>query len=169
MTQSSSNLLTIADTFIESDVGAANPSVQRDEIDTIIFVVNLNIDQSLFGSGFRFDCNFQIIRVGDLSVVSNNWLSRCLGFNYPVIVENFFANSGANGFFISNQASNFGINGGNANNAESNNTGLYILRVYMFVDTSQYGQGGGGFPSLGFGQGTSQWAVSDDIYFWCEV
>jgi hypothetical protein len=176
MPQSSSNLLQIYSSWVESDVNS-NSSVQLNESDQLILSVNVNIDPSLFGSGNRYDCNFQIIRAGDLSIASNNWISQANWTDangnahngYPVVIDQFFAGSGDSSFSMWDSASNFNVHGGDGNNAEGNKLGMYILRVYMFVDTANYGDAGGGYPSLGQAFGTSQWAVADDVFFWCEL
>jgi hypothetical protein len=174
MPQSSGPALTISDAGVDTG-NVGNALVQQNASNFINFWVNFNCGpgfENFFGGACRFDMNFQIIRAGDLSVVSNNWLSQgnwtdkdgvTHGPGYPIIVDYLIDGIGPQSFGYQAQASFLNIQGGDAQNAESNKTGLYILRIYMFVDSAIY-EGNTPFP-----QGTSAWAVSDDTFFWCET
>jgi hypothetical protein len=120
-------------------------------------VINGGIDQSLFGHNFRFDAHFQIFRASDGQRVNGQWWS--LG-GYPVVVDSLFPS-----FWISltwNQASDASVNSGEGGNAEGSNEGMYIFRSYFFVDTATYSS------SLFRPNGTSEFAIGDDHYFWRE-
>jgi hypothetical protein len=168
MPQSSSNLLTITDSWIETDT--AITGVQSNEINPISFWVSLSIDERLLGQGYRFDANFQIGSMSSLWLY-NTWISQgnwsdAQGVEhngYPVGVDQLFPVAGDYTIGAWGPAQHFTVYGGIANDAETNGQGFYFLRVYMFVDTSKYD------GNLGQTQGTSQWAVADDVYLWCDV
>src|SRR5260370_33729592 len=138
------------------------PNVIISSASTIFLTVNCFINPSLFGSGFRFDANFQIVRAGDNQVLSNNWWTRASPNSYPFILDSF-TGFGPNFFiFMFWTASNFGLNDGDGTNAEGGTTGMYIFRPYFFVDTGVYSS------SLVRPLGTSQFAFGADTPFWVE-
>lgn len=122
-------------------------------------VINATIDPSLFGSGFRFDAHWVIVRTADNQVVYDFWWSGLSG--YPQTVESL---PGSN-FWISltwNEASDANVNSGGGGNAEGSKAGMYAFRAYFFVDTSTYSNG------LYRPNGTSEFAIADDHFFWRE-
>jgi len=122
-------------------------------------VINATIDPSLFGQNFRFDANFVIVRASDNQEVYNWWWSALS--SYPVSVDSL---PGPN-FWISltwNHAGDANVNSGEGGNAENSREGMYAFRAYFFVDTATYS------PSLYRANGTSEFAIADDHYFWRE-
>lgn len=129
---------------------------------TLFLTINCFVDPSLFGNGFRFDANFQVVRAADNQIASNNWWTQANPNSYPFDLDSF-QGFGSN-FFITlfNTANNFGINDGDGNNAENGNSGMYIFRPYFFVDTGEY------TADLVRSLGSSQFAFAADNPFWVE-
>jgi hypothetical protein len=137
------------------------PDVIINSFTTVSLIINCFVNASLFGNGFRFDANFQIVRGADNQIVSNNWWSQATG-GYPFSLDNF-RGFGSNFFILlSNGGNNFGLNDGDGNNAEGGNNGMYIFRPYFFVDTGLYS------ANLVRSFGTSQFAFGADHPFWVE-
>jgi hypothetical protein len=63
---------------------------------------------------------------------------------------------------IENNAEYFGVYGGGGAVSEMRGYGMYVLRVYLYIDSSSPG-------ATSAISGTAQWAVYDDVYFWCEL
>jgi hypothetical protein len=120
-------------------------------------VINGTIDQSLFGQNFRFDANFEIVRVADNAVVYNTWWS---GSGYPVSVDSVWPSFWI--LFWWNHADDVNVHSGEGGNAENSKEGMYVFRAYFFVDTAKYS------ASLYQPNGTSEFAIADDHYFWRE-
>jgi hypothetical protein len=164
MSQNSSGLLQINDTWIES--GNSNTTVIAGEGADLTLWVSHSIGPGLFGGAYFFDVNWQIIQVGGLIVASNNWLTQTAGKSYPVSVDGFFLNGSGNyNWFCSvPRATDFNVRTAGKNAAQTQNQGGYILQVYMFVDTSSTYDNRAQYNPMG----TSQWALGDQLFFWCE-
>ncbi len=122
-------------------------------------VINATIDPSLFGSGFRFDAHWVIVRTSDNQAVYDRWWSANPG--YPQTVDSLPGPD----FWISitwNEASDANVNSGGGGNAEGSRDGMYAFRAYFFVDTSTYSNG------LYRPNGTSEFAIADDHFLWRE-
>lgn len=103
-----------------------------------LYAPRRTIDPSLFGSGFRFDAHWVIVRTADNQAVDDFWWSGVSG--YPQTVDRL---PGSN-FWISlawNQASDANVNSGGGGNAEGSKEGMDAFRAYFFVDTSTYSNG----------------------------
>lgn len=149
-------LVQITGTWIESN----NNSVQVVTGETDIQLwAGVWIDPSIASSGNRFDINWQIVEVATSHIQSNNWFSQILG-GYPSILNQ--PGGGDLAWFIQNSVDNFGVHAGSGGWAEQQGSGMYILRVFIYIDTGEY-EGNLYFPT-----GTSQWAISDDLVFWSE-
>lgn len=152
----------------------AVPNVLQSSGVSLELFVGLQFDPSLWGKGFLFDCNFQVLQVGDNSIASNNWWTGAWGGGYPFFLDIFqmwgWVNDNTVWIGLVNTASNFGVNDGLGNQAEDSNTGMYNFRPYCLVDTGSYpnGFGGNGFEDLLTSFGTSQFGVADDLFFFCE-
>src|ERR1700722_10822808 len=152
----STGLIQITDTWIES---GGNPvQVVEGGPASIELCVSMTIDPSLIGSGYAFDINWQLVELAT-GRIGNNWASQMGSNSYPLSLDGWFAGGGGDyTWVIENSANNFGVSGGAGNDAELYGRGMYVLRVYIFIDQGNYGA-----PP-----GIAQWAVSDDLYFWCD-
>jgi hypothetical protein len=153
-------LVQITQTWIESN-GNQVQVIENEGTDLQLWM-SMTIDPSLVGNGYRFDINWQIIEVMTSHIQLNTWSSELFG-PYPLLVDQTFAAGGGSySWFIENSAGNFGVHDGGGQWAETQGSGMYILRVLIFIDTSEYE------VSIYKSFGTSQWALSDDLAFWCE-
>jgi len=149
----------------ETSVVMNNQNVQvvNDVNGNIQLGMSMSINQNLIGNGFRFNINWQIVEVATGHIQSNNWSSQNFGQNYPLMVDQTFANGGGDySFDIAETPDGFGVHSGGGQSAENSGAGLYILRVFLYIDTSRYE------PNVYLPNGQSEWAISDDLVFWCE-
>lgn len=149
----STGLVQITNTWVESD---GSPVQVVNNAGTFAACMSMTIDPSLIGNGYKFDINWQVIEVAT-GLINNGWASQMQGNSYPIFIDTWFPGGGGDAtWIIAGNHSSFGINGGDNNFAETQGFGMYILRVYIFIDTSDVAPG------------NDQWAVYDDLYFWCE-
>jgi hypothetical protein len=106
--------------------------------------------------------NWRIVEVASAHIQYNAWSSGLFG--YPQMVNTTFANGGGDYTWeIVNSVGNFGVHAGSNQVAEGNNAGMYVFQAFLFIDTCDYGGDGEEVPN-----GSSLWATSDNLYFWCE-
>jgi hypothetical protein len=151
-------------TITSISIGTSNGPLQvvnETQTPNLVLTVNMTIDQSLIGKGFRWDINWRIVEVATSHIQSNNWSSQ--DFGYPQLVDNSFSGGGGNySWTLGNSIQNFQVHAGGGQNAESQGAGMYFLQIFLFIDSSQYTQ------NLYKPNGGSQWAISDPLFFWCE-
>ncbi|MFY9675417.1 MAG: hypothetical protein WB817_13415 [Terriglobales bacterium] len=151
-------------TITSISIGTSNGPrqvVNATQTPNLQLTVNMTIDQSLIGKGFRWDINWRIVEVATNHFQFNNWSSQ--DFGYPQMVDQSFANGPGNySWILENSIGNFGIHSGGGQNAEGSGAGMYYLQVFLVIDTSEYTQ------NLYVANGGSQWAISDPLFFWCE-
>jgi hypothetical protein len=151
----STGLVQITNSWVES--GGGPVQVVGSEL---ALCMSMTIDQSLVGNGYAFDINWQVVEVAT-GHINNNWASQTFQERSPINLDYWFSPGGGDfTWVIANNSSYYGVNAGSGGAAERSGSGMYILRVYIFVDDS--------FGELPPVPGTAQWAVSDDLYFWCD-
>jgi hypothetical protein len=151
----STGLVQITNTWVESG-GTAPTQVVGGGLG---LCMSMTIDQSLVGNGYGFDINWQVIEVAT-GRINNNWASKIFEHSSWINVDEWFSSGGDFTWTVGEDSNYFGVYLGSGGLAENNGTGMYVLRVYVFVDNPNDMT-----PPL---PGTAQWAVSDDLYFWCD-
>jgi hypothetical protein len=148
----STGLVQITNTWVETD---GSPAQSVSPVGTLNLCMGMTIDESLLGNGYIFDINWQVIEVATGSI-NNSWASQMGSNSYPIFIDDWFAQgAGYATWSVAGRPFVFGVQSGRGNAAESQGHGMYILRVYIFIDEG---------PT----DGTDQWATYDDLYFWCD-
>jgi hypothetical protein len=118
--------------------------------------MSMTLDQSLVGNDYSFDINWQVVEVAT-GHINNNWAGQIFNNGNSINLDQWFLEGGGDyTWVIDNNSNAYGVLAGGENHAETSGAGMYILRVYIFIDAGYNGP-----PP-----GTAQWAVSDDLYFW---
>jgi len=152
----STGLVQITNTWVES--GGGPVQVVGGGL-ALALCMSMTLDPSLLGNDYSFDINWQVVEVAT-GHINNNWAGQIFNNGSSINLDEWFFAGGGGDYtwVIENNANAYAVRAGGENYAETRGTGMYILRVYIFIDAGYNGP-----PP-----GTAQWAVSDDLYFWCD-